>query len=104
MNTDIGQRWTDYCMLISETARRFSNASTSPNDEITAALNRFVKSDPPKTEAELGIKFGEGDQLQADWKVAYADCENHESIPAPTQCMAEQAEMAKSENTDSDKP
>lgn len=95
---DIGQRWTDYCMQISETARRFSNSSTSPNDEVTAALNRFVNADPPKTESDLSIKLGEGDQLLADWEVAYAECENHEPMPAPTQCMAEQAEMARSEN------
>jgi len=89
MNTDIGQRWTEYCLQISETARRFSKSSSRPSDEITAALNRLIQSDEPTSEAELGIKIGQGDQLQAVLKKAYANSENHETIAVPTQTMAE---------------
>ncbi len=98
MNTEVGQRWTDYCRQISETARRFSNTDSSPNDEITAALNRFLNSDPPTTDAELGIRIGQGDQLQADWDKAYARSENHGEISMPNESIAEQAEMARSKN------
>jgi hypothetical protein len=105
MNVPIEQRWKDYYVLISETARRFSSADGAPNDAVTSALVLFVNVDTPRSEAELEIRIGEGDQLQSDWhkqsnkSEAYADCENHASIPIPAETMAEQAEMAR-ENPD----
>lgn len=91
----INHRWQDYCHVMSEAARRFCQSSTGPSDQITDALNQFINADPPQSEAELGIRMGQGDQLQNEWQMAYEESENHEPIPMPKQSIAEQAEQAR---------
>lgn len=96
MNT-INQRWKDYCNQISETARRFVDSETSPNDHITDALNRFVSADPPTTESELEIRIGQGDQLISQWqagRMADAQSGNRGSMPVLSEGRAAQSEMA----------
>ncbi|QEG25128.1 hypothetical protein [Mariniblastus fucicola] len=94
MDNPIDQRWKEYCMQISETARKLSEKS-SLGDAIKSALEQFMGNQAPANEEDYESKVREGDQLIDGWNTAYKQSENHGSIASPTQCMAEQAELAR---------
>jgi hypothetical protein len=112
MHPSIEQTWRQYCNELLETARRRLPRKGETDDQEFAALHALTGASSPKTSKELKQRIEEVNRLIANWPprvapanpddrsvanpgMAYTESRNHESMPRPTESMAEQAEQAR---------
>lgn len=121
MSGFIENQWDEFTMRLLNTAQYLAAGNESLNREFRAQALKFGEENRPENYQQLLRLIAAGTQCAVGWReqvqgrqtdhdsleqpgggvsrnsqIAFAESENHESIPHPTESIAHQAEQARS--------